>query len=163
MSVLRDIQFELNDPGLVEALRQLALLQWTWNALQAQAEQESAAHDLPEARCVDGIGQLRRNIHTFAYHDWVAKEGPGIITDPTWNRYMDRVAPETKVKPVRSKPGAGYESDPGSGIAQGWSGEKRFVKVYRAALNPAPAPPSQPPTLNSPECSPSPMMNSLKE
>jgi hypothetical protein len=138
MSVLRDLRVDLKDPGLIEALRQLAILEWTWNSIKAQSEQERVARELPEARCLDGIGQMCRQVHEFAYHDWAAKEGSyGVWTDRSFNRYMDRVAPETRVKAVRSKAGIGFEGR----IHRPFHGEKRFVKRYPPNPNPTPSDP----------------------
>jgi hypothetical protein len=136
MSALRDLQLDLKDPGLIEALHQIALMEHTLEALEAQRRQEQIGRELREARCVNGLGQMTLMIDTFAMHDWWFKEGPQVHMDKTWRRYMREHAPETNVKVVRSKPGIGYRAagrGPEAGIHTPWQGERRFVKVYRTA------------------------------
>lgn len=126
MSAIRDIEFEGVGADTLAALRQLVEMKWQLAALEAQREQDALAAATPEMNSVDGLGPVVRNIHPFAFHDWAFKEGSyDCWKDRSFNKYMDRIAPETKPVCRGLKPGNGLA------LQVGWTPPtKRFQKKY---------------------------------
>ncbi len=92
------------------ALLELAKAEWEMEALQAQRDMDIfAAHcRTVNLNGVEGMGQLTRNINAFAFHDWAHKEKSyDVWNDKSFNRYIDRIAPETRVKCAAPKSGNG--------------------------------------------------------
>jgi hypothetical protein len=79
---------------------------------------------------VEGLGEVRRNISAFAYHDWAMKEGTyDCWADKGFNKYIDRLAPETRVKCAAPRSGNGLPlMVPVAEVP--WEGNKRFTKNY---------------------------------
>jgi len=103
------IDFVGVDPATVRALEELARQEWEFEAMKAQRRQELEAASRLEMNAVNGLGAVRRNIDAFAFHDWAAKEGTyACWKDDDFNRYIDRIAPETKVKSTGTKIQVGY-------------------------------------------------------
>jgi hypothetical protein len=141
------IEFEGVDEATILALEELARAEWLNESLKAQIEQEEFARHCRNVdfKAVDGIGQVTRQVHAFAFHDWAAKEGSyDVWKDKSFNRYFDRIAPETKVKCVAPKSGNGLA------LQVGWTpgpdtAPKRFSKKYdltspKADTSPRPSP-----------------------
>lgn len=110
MSAVRDFDFE----GISEldqlALMELARKEHQQEALRAQIEQEEFARHCREANAVEGLGIVRRNIAGFAFHDWAIKENSyDCWKDKSFNKYIDRIAPETKVRCYGTKIQVGWE------------------------------------------------------
>ena len=115
------------DPGTVAALEELARQEWELEALRAQREQEAYMRAHPEFNAIDGMGQVARAVDAFAFHDWALKLGSyDCWNDRGFNKYIDRIAPETRVKCRAPKSGNGLA------LQVGWTGEsrKRFSKAY---------------------------------
>jgi len=129
------IDFVGVDPATVQALEELARQEWEFEAMKAQRRQELEAASRLEMNAVNGLGAVRRNIDSFAFHDWAAKEGTyACWKDDDFNRYIDRIAPETKVKSAGTKIQVGYSgaSDGQSEIVNRKSEmrQPRFSKSY---------------------------------
>lgn len=123
----------VDEPTLL-ALEELARAEYLNAALQAQIEQEEFARHCRnvEFKAIDGIGEVTRQVHGFAYHDWAAREGGyEVWKDKGFNRYMDRVAPETRVKCVAPKSGNGLPLQ----ILSVWDSPnpKRYSKKFEEA------------------------------
>lgn len=127
MSALRNIDLAGLDPATLAALEEVARREHQLLELQEQAMQEAFAREHSEMNAVDGLGEVRRNISAFAYHDWAMKEGTyDCWSDKGFNQYIDRLAPETRVKCVAPKSGNGLA------LQVGWTPvrEPRFRKSY---------------------------------
>lgn len=127
-SLATPIEFEGVDQSTIVALEELARQEWLNAALQAQIEQEEFARHCREVNAVEGVGEVQRMVHPFAYHDWAHKLGSyECWQDKGFQKYFDRIAPETKVKCVAPKSGNGLA------LQVGWTppeGKKRFSKKY---------------------------------
>lgn len=135
MSVLQNLELEV-DPGLAVALEEIARREWLLEQLQAQREQEEFARHCRETNALDGLGEVTRMIHASAYHDWALKLGTyDCWKDKGFNKYMDRIAPETKPVARGTKCGNGLALQ----VGFAGSGNKRFTKIYGAPL-PLPSP-----------------------
>ena len=135
--MVAEIQFEGVDAPTLAALEELARQEWEFEALRAQVEQERFARAFPEMNAIDGLGGVTRNIDAFAFHDWAIKLGSHECwRDKGFNKYIDRIAPETRVKSVGTKPGNGMA------LQVGWTParEPRFRKTYGEAGAPHPGP-----------------------
>jgi hypothetical protein len=118
------------DPLTQAALEELYRKRWLLESLKAQAEQDRLEREYREAKAVHGIGELKRRVHAFAYHDWAKKLGSyQCWSDSGFTKYFDRIAPETKVKCVGAKPGNG------AALQVGWMPERniKFSKTYPTA------------------------------
>ena len=103
------IDFVGVDPATVQALEELARQEWEFEAMKAQRRQETLAAQVRETNAVNGLGSVRRNIDSFAFHDWALKEGTyECWKDDGFNRYIDRIAPETTVKSTGTRVQVGY-------------------------------------------------------
>lgn len=99
------------DPGTEAALLELLRKKWLLEELQAQAEQEAFARSLGPVKAVDGIGEVKRAVHPFAFHDWALKLGSyGCWQDRGFLKYFERIAPEVKVDSLGTKTQVGYGS-----------------------------------------------------
>lgn len=128
-SYLNDVDLSALTPDLVAAVEELARREWLLESLKAQRRQNALAAAQGPAAPVDGLGQLRRQVDTFAFMDWGLKEGFGVWQDPQFNRYYDRIAPETKVEHAARAPRAGFRA----ALTSGWDDAlppKRFTKTY---------------------------------
>ncbi len=128
------INFEGVDEATLVALEELARAEFVQAALQAQIEQEEFARHCRnvEFKAIDGIGEVKRQVHAFAYHEIAAREGSyEVWQDKSFNRHYDRVAPETRVKCVAPKSGNGLPLQ----VQVGWERTlpKRFTKKYEEA------------------------------
>lgn len=125
-----DITFEGVDAATIAAVEELARQEWQLAALQAQIEQEEFARHCKLVNGVEGVGEVTRMVHAFAYHDWAHKLGSyECWQDKGFQKYFDRIAPETKVKCVAPKSGNGLA------LQVGWTppeGKRRFTKKYDA-------------------------------
>ena len=128
MSGRNELQFIDVDPGTMVALEELARLEHEVAALAAQREQEEFAKHCREVNAIDGVGEVVRNVHSFAFHDWAAKLGSyDCWRDKGFNKYFDRIAPETRVRTVAPKSGNGLPLM----VSVEWPGSgKRFSKNY---------------------------------
>lgn len=130
MSALRDIDLVGLDAPTIAALEELARREHMLLMLQEQALQEQLARECPEVNALEGMGQVTRNISSAAFHDWALKEGSyDCWNDRGFNRYIDRLAPETRVKCRAPKSGNGLA------LQVGWTpleSKLRFRKVYAA-------------------------------
>ncbi len=127
---LRDLQpleaMIESDPMLHAALEELARKEHTLLALQAQAEIEDINREFKSFNAVDGMGEVRRVMPAFAFHD-IAYQMGGVecFADNDFNKYLDRKAPETRVRALGCKPGNGMA------LMVGWQPpEKKFSKTY---------------------------------
>lgn len=124
------IDFQGVSPDTVAALEEIVRQEWELEAMKAQREQERLAACLPEHHAIDGVGYVRRHISSFAYHDWARKLGTyECWGDKGFNHYIDRIAPETRVKSKGTKMQLGYQA-PALVSAPALS-NKRFTKTYR--------------------------------
>jgi hypothetical protein len=111
------IDFVGVDPATVRALEELARQEWEFEAMKAQRRQEQMAAAQRETNAVNGLGTVRRNIDAFAFHDWALKEGSyECWRDDDFNRYIDRIAPETKVRSTGTRVQVGYSGSQESGV-----------------------------------------------
>ncbi len=127
MSAIQDIDLIGLDAATIAALEEVARREHLLASLQEQAMQEEFARQFPEMNAVDGLGEVRRNISAMAFHDWALKLGSyDCWQDKGFNKYIDRLAPETRVKCVAPKSGNGLA------LQVGWAPvrEPRFRKVY---------------------------------
>jgi len=114
------------DPVLCAALDELVRKEHQLLALQAQAQMEAIQRDFKEFNASDGMGSVRRVMPAFAWHDISHQMGgPECFEDKSFNRYLDRKAPETVVKATGCAPGNGMK------LMLGWvPPEKRFTKTW---------------------------------
>lgn len=109
MSAIADAVLELNDPCLEAALEEVARKEWILESLRAQADQDRLAREMGELNSIDGLGRVARQIDPFAYHDWAKKLGSyDCWRDKGFNAYIDRIAPETKVRCHGTRIQSGY-------------------------------------------------------
>lgn len=114
------------DPMLRAALEELARKEHTLLALQAQAEIEAINREVRTMNAMDGVGLVRRVMPAFAWHD-IARQMGGVecFADKSFNRYLDRKAPETRIAATGVKPGNGLA------LQVGWKPpEPRYTKNY---------------------------------
>lgn len=114
------------DPVLCAALEELVRKEHQLLALKSQAQMEAIQRDFQEFNASDGMGSVRRVMPAFAWHD-IAHQmgGTECFEDKSFNRYLDRKAPETKVKAVGCAPGNGMK------LQVGWEAQpKRFTKSF---------------------------------
>jgi hypothetical protein len=106
-----------SDPGLRVALEEIARKEHLLEALQAQAMAHELAREFRQEKAVNGMGSITRMMPAFAFHDIALKQGTyECFQDKSFNRYIDRIAPETKVKSTGTKVQVGYS---GSQKAEG--------------------------------------------
>jgi hypothetical protein len=135
MSALQELDLTDLDPATIAALEECARREHLLLALQEQAAQEQLARECREMNAVNGLGQVTRNISAFAFHDWALKERSyDCWADKGFNRYIDRLAPETKVKCVAPNSGNGLP------LQVGWTppNAPRFSKSYGDGRAPLP-------------------------
>ena len=126
------IDFVGVDPATVQALEELARQEWEFEAMQAQRRQERMAAQQRETNAVNGLGAVRRNIDSFAFHDWAIKEGTyACWKDDDFNRYIDRIAPETKVKSTGTRTQVGYTGPDNAQCPMPNDREPRTAPRYR--------------------------------
>lgn len=125
MSFLSELELQLS-PATALALEELARNEWQAEAVRAQREQEAYARQMREVNAIEGMGGVTRHIAAFAYHDWALKMGTHECwKDKSFNKYIDRIAPETKPVSRGMAPGNGIK------LTVGWTPpEKRFSKSY---------------------------------
>ena len=125
MSLLRDLELHLS-PATALSLEELARNQWQLAAAQAQKEQEAFARQCRETNAIDGMGAVTRHIDAFAYHDWALKMNSyECWKDKGFNKYIDRIAPETKPRSRGAAPGGTMK------LQVGWEAQpKRFTKTF---------------------------------
>lgn len=126
-----------SDPMLYAALDELARKEHALLALQAQAQIEDINREFKSFNAVDGMGEVRRVMPAFAFHD-IAYQMGGVecFADKDFNKYLDRKAPETRVRALGCKPGNGMA------LMVGWQPtERKFSKTYGDATSPRPSPP----------------------
>lgn len=98
-----------SDPGLRVALEEIARKEHLLEALQAQALAHQLANEFRQEKAVEGMGSITRMMPAFAFHDIALKQGTyECFQDKSFNRYLDRVAPETKVKSTGTRMQVGY-------------------------------------------------------
>ena len=98
-----------SDPGLRAALEEIARKEYLLEALQAQALAQELARDFRQEKAVEGMGSITRMMPSFAFHDIARKQGTyECYQDKSFNRYLDRIAPETKVKSTGTRTQVGY-------------------------------------------------------
>lgn len=117
------------DPALYVALDELARKEHLLLALQSQAQIEDINREFKSFNAVDGMGEVRRMMPAFAFHD-IAYQMGGVecFGDKDFNKYLDRKAPETRVRALGCKPGNGLA------LQVGWAPpEKRFSKTFEEA------------------------------
>ncbi len=130
MSVLQNLELDI-DPVMQVALEEIARREWILEQLQAQKEQEDFARACRETNALEGIGAVTRMIHPAPYHDWALKLGSyDCWKDKGFNKYIDRIAPETKPVSRGAKCGGGLALQ----VGFTGSGNKRFTKNYGAPL-----------------------------
>ena len=115
------------DPVLCAALDELVRKEHQLLALQAQAQAEAIAREHSSFNATEGMGEVRRVMPAFAWHD-IAHQmgGTACFEDKSFNRYLDRKAPETKVKALGCAPGNGMR------LMVGWTpGEKRYTRTWK--------------------------------
>lgn len=125
MSFLSELELQLS-PATALALEELARNEWLAEAARAQQEQEAFAKQMREVNAIEGMGAVTRHIDAFAYHDWALKMGThDCWKDKGFNKYIDRIAPETKPISRGAAPGNGMK------LMVGWvPPEKRFTKTW---------------------------------
>lgn len=140
MSALRDVDLSGLDAGTVAALEEVARLEWTLEALRAQREQDQLAaeiHRMGGFNAVDGLGAVRRNIDAFAFHDWARKEKTyDCWRDKSFNRYIDRIAPETKARCTGTRLQVGWTPPTNFAVSFHRENAPRFAKTYQPADKP---------------------------
>ncbi len=118
------MQLEI-DPAMQAALGELYRRKWVLESLKAQREQDTLEREHREARAIPGMGEVKRRVHSFAYHDWAKKLGSyECWRDRGFTKYFDRIAPEARVKSLGAKPGNGAP------LQVGWERNVRFTKTY---------------------------------
>jgi hypothetical protein len=115
-----------NDPALAAAMDELARKQHLLEALQAQMVAEELNRHLRQVNASEGMGEVTRMMPAFAWHDIAAQQGTyDCFKDKSFNRYLDRKAPETKVRCYAPKSGNGLP------LQLGWRpSEPKFRKSY---------------------------------
>jgi len=124
-------QWLAEDAGLRVALEEIARKEHLLAALQAQAEAHRLARMLQQVNGTDGMGEVTRLMPAFAFHDIAQQEGTyDCFKDKSFNRYLDRKAPETRVKCYAPKSGNGLPLL----VSVNWpGGTKRLTKTYPSA------------------------------
>lgn len=116
------------DPMLRTALEELARKEHQLLALQSQALIEDINREFRHGfNATEGMGEVRRMMPAFAFHD-IAHQfgGTECFQDKSFNKWLDRKAPETRVKATGCKPGGG-----GLALQVGWAPTvKKFSKTY---------------------------------
>lgn len=122
------LEFLAADPVLRTALEEIARKEHLLAALQAQTEAEELARTFREVNATEGLGEVTRLMPAFAWHDIAAQEGTyDCFADKSFNRFLDRKAPETRVKCVSPRSGNGLPLQ----VQVGWVPERpRFTKSY---------------------------------
>jgi len=125
MSLLSELELHIS-PQTALALEQMVRQEWLAEAARAQQEQEAFAKACRETNALEGMGAVTRHIDAFAYHDWALKMGThDCWKDKGFNKYIDRIAPETKPLSRGAAPGNGLK------LTVGWvPPEKRFTKTF---------------------------------
>lgn len=115
------------DPMLRAALEELARKEHQLLALQSQALIEDINREFKHGfNASDGMGEVRRMMPAFAFHD-IAYQFGGVecFSDKSFNKWLDKKAPETRVKSTGCKPGNGMA------LQVGWTPpERKFSKKY---------------------------------
>lgn len=123
-----------SDPGLRTALEEIARKEHLLEALQAQAIAHELAREFRQEKAVEGMGSIRRMMPAFAFHDIALKQGTyECFQDKSFNKYLDRVAPETKVRSAGTRIQVGYSATPGPDPkpkTQDPARSPRFTKSY---------------------------------
>ncbi len=125
MSLLSELELHIS-PATALALEELARKEWLEESVRAQREQEEFARACRETNALEGIGAVTRHIDAFAFHDWALKMGThDCWKDKGFNKYIDRIAPETKPISRGAAPGNGMK------LMVGWvPPEKRFTRTF---------------------------------
>lgn len=115
-----------SDPLMRIALEEIARKQHLKETLEAQILANQFAQHCREVSATEGMGEVRRVMPAFAWHDIALQQGTyDCFQDKSFNKYLDRVAPETRLKCVAPKSGNGLA------LQVGWMPpEKRFHKRY---------------------------------
>lgn len=124
-----------SDPGLRVAMEEIARKEHLLEALQSQAIAHELAREFRQEKAVEGMGSITRMMPAFAYHDIALKQGTyECYQDKSFNRYLDRIAPETKVKSAGTKIQVGYTGadrpHPGTLPQERERTAPRFTKRY---------------------------------
>lgn len=120
------------DPGMAVALEQYARKLHLLEMLEAQAAMDRLNRRMRhmEVTASEGMGEVHRLMPAAAWHDIALKEGTyDCYKDRSFNRYIDRVAPETKVRCYSPRSGNGRPLQ----VPVGWDRRRsapRFRKSY---------------------------------
>jgi hypothetical protein len=127
-------EFLARDPALAVCMEEIARREHMLEALLAQRVAQEVGRMVRTENCrsSDGMGAPVRMMPAFAYHDIAAQMGTyECYQDRSFNRYLDRKAPETVVKPTGTKLQVGW--DPGREVNVeifGSGNAPRFRKRY---------------------------------
>ena len=129
-------EFLAADPMLTECMRQIALKEHQLEALLAQrlANEVGRMVRAENIRSVEGMGEPVRMMPAFAFHDIAAQQGTyDCFKDKSFNKYLDRMAPETKVKAGGTKMQVGWREETQIEVPFARMTAPRFRKSYGEA------------------------------